>query len=366
MQNKDKIILAHDSFTQFGGAERVVKGLTELYPDSPVYTLATDDAVIEHFPGVKFRTSTMQLCYLIWRKLQFWFPLIPIALRFFRVPKARVILSSSSAYIKGLRKPVGSIHINYCHTPTRFLWSDYIYAEQELPPFLRGLMRLYFKWLRRWDLSASKRIDFFIANSQEVQKRIKKYYGRESEVIYPFVDTEFWQKTGDKENYSLIAGRITPYKGYDTIVKIFNKLGKPLHVVGSGRYLDYLKSIANDNVIFFGRVSDEELRDQYSAAQAFIYPQIEDFGLMPLEASACGTPTIALAKAGSLETVAPGVSGLLLDQFDEESLGSVLANFDGNHFDQNLMREHSQKFSKEVFQQKIKRFVEERVYENHS
>ncbi len=366
MTQKPKVILAHDSFTQFGGAERVINTIHEVYPDSPIYTLASNPKVSRHLGQAKLKTSWLQKLYSYFPHLQFWFVLVPIVLRFFKVEQTDILFSSSSAYIKGLRKPEGSTHINYCHTPTRFLWNDAVYAEGEVTPLLRPIMRLYFWWLRRWDLNAARRVDYFIANSKEVQSRIKKYYQRESALIYPSIDVNFWTPTVTKENYFLIAGRITPYKNYDTIIKIFNELRIPLHVIGEGRYLNYLKSIAKPNVMFYGRVSDEALRDQYSGALAFIYPQIEDFGLMPLEAASCGTPTIALAKAGSLETVVPGVTGELLPDFEVKTLEPILQKLTEHRYDQAAMRSHAQKFSREKFQQEIEQFVNKVSNAHHS
>lgn len=365
MKQSSEVVLAHDSFTQYGGAERVMGAVAELYPDSEIYTLATDPAITKNFPDRVFKTSLVQVFYSIIPKLQWWFPLAPIALRVLKIRPAKVVISSSSAFMKGLRKPKGSLHIDYCHTPTRFLWSDAVYAEGEVPKILRGVMRLYLRWLRRWDIAASKRVDYFVANSKEVQNRIHKYYKRESELIYPFIDVNFWQNSCPRGDYFLMAGRITPYKGYEKIITIFNELNIPLHVVGEGRYLAYLKTIAKDNIKFMGKVSDQELRNQYSGAKAFIYPQVEDFGLMPLEAASCGTPTIALAKAGSLETVVSGVTGELIDEFNFSTVSDIIQHWQGDKYQSSAMREHASKFSKEIFQSKISEFVN-RVKHEHN
>ena len=359
MKTKSEIVLAHDSFTQYGGAERVIEVISEIYPQSEIYTLASDIAITRHLANKNIHNSLLNIFYHIIPKLQWWFPLAPVALRLMKLSPAKVVLSSSSAFMKGLRKPVGSIHIDYCHTPTRFLWSDAVYAEGEVPFYLRLFMRIYLRWLRKWDLAAAKRVDFFVANSLEVQKRIKKYYNRDSKLIYPFIDTHFWVNSKPKQDYFLVAGRITPYKGYEKIISIFNELGVRLHVVGEGRYLSYLKSIAKDNIIFFGRVSDKELRDQYSGAKAFLYPQVEDFGLMPLESASCGTPTIALGEAGSLETVVSGVTGELIQKFDFETVQKIVNGWHQDKYNVEAMRAHAQKFSKEIFQKNITDFVRE-------
>lgn len=365
MKQSSEVVLAHDSFTQYGGAERVIGAVAELYPESEIYTLATDSEITKKFPHTVFVSSIIQVFYSIIPKLQWWFPLAPIALRILKIRPAKVVISSSSAFMKGLRKPKGSIHVDYCHTPTRFLWSDVVYAQGEVPKILRGLMRLYLLWLRRWDIAASKRVDYFVANSKEVQNRIKKYYHRDSELIYPFIDVNFWQNSAPRGGYFLMAGRITPYKGYEKIIAIFNQLNIPLHVVGEGRYLNYLKEIAKPNIVFM-KATDVELRDQYSGAKAFIYPQVEDFGLMPLEAASCGTPTIALAKAGSLETVVPGVTGELIDEFNFDTLSEMINHWQQDKYQIAAMREHSAKFSKEIFQSKISDFVNKVKHGHHS
>lgn len=366
MNSQPKVVLAHDSFTQFGGGERVIKAIHEIYPDSPIYTLATNSKVSAHLDGARIKNSWLQKLYGYFPHLQFWFVWVPVVLRFFKVEQADVLLSSSSAYIKGLRKPAGSIHINYCHTPTRFLWNDVVYAEGEVAPLLRPFMKVYFWWLRKWDLLAAQRVDYFIANSKEVQDRIRTYYQRESKLIYPAIDTQFWHPTKEKSDYFLVAGRITPYKNYETIIEIFNELNLPLHVIGEGRYLDYLKSIAKPNVTFYGRVSDEALRDQYSGALAFIYPQVEDFGLMPLEAASCATPTVALAKAGSLETVVHGQTGELLETIDQATLSESLKKVRNHVYQPEVMQAHAAKFSQDRFKQEISQFVIQTYYAHHS
>lgn len=366
MKSNPEVVLAHDSFTQYGGAERVIGAVAELYPDSEIYTLATDPAITQHFPERLFKPSLIQVFYRILPKLQWWFPLAPIALRVLKIRPAKIIISSSSAFMKGLRKPKGSVHIDYCHTPTRFLWSDAVYAAGEVPKILRGLMRVYLRWLRRWDIAAAKRVDYFIANSKEVQKRIYKYYGRESELIYPYIDVEFWQNSAPRGDYFLMAGRITPYKGYEKIIVIFNELKIPLHVVGEGRYLSYLKTIAKANIKFMGKVTDAELRNQYSGATAFIYPQVEDFGLMPLEAASCGTPTIGLAKAGSLETIIPGVTGELIDEFNFSTVSDIIQHWQPEKYQSGSMRAHAANFSKDIFQDKILEYVKRIKDEHHN
>ncbi len=351
-----KIVIAHDSITQLGGAERVAFELQAMYPDAPFFTIVVDRKYRSVAARLKAIESPLQKLYEFHPKLQHWLILIPWAVERLAIPQADIVLSSSSFFMKGLRKPSGSTHINYCHTPTRFLWIDSEYVKQEVPAIIRPFVKQLLKRLRSWDQRAAQRVDHFIANSREVQKRIKQIYNRDSEVIYPFIDTEFWKPTRAKEDYFLIAGRLQPHKGNDVVVKAFNQLGLPLHVVGVGRQEAYLKSIAKDNITFL-HADDAQLRDEYSGARSYIYPQLEDLGLMPIEAAACGTATIGLARGGSLETILPGVTGELLPEVTVDSIVAAVKQWNSDKYEPSRLKDHSSTFSKANFDTKIKSFV---------
>jgi glycosyltransferase involved in cell wall biosynthesis len=352
------IALAHDSFTQLGGAERIAEAVHELYPAAPIHTLVLDRKLLPQLSGWDIRPTWLQKIYSLYPHFQRLFPLIPVVLATTKAIEADIFISSSSSYAKGFRKRAKTIHINYCHTPTRFLWVDPQHAYNEIASLLKPLARAYFWFLKQWDKHAADQVDYFIANSQEVKKRIQQAYGRTSEIIYPFVDTGFWHSSRDKQGYFLIAGRLQRAKNLEVVIKVFNNLKLPLHVVGSGRHENYLRSIAGPTITFLGRLSDAGLRNEYSGAQALIYPQLEDFGIMPLEAAACGTPTIGLARGGSLETVIPGVTGELLSEVAEASLGVAVQQWDSGKYHTEAMQQHAAKFSKEVFQAKIQEFVD--------
>ncbi len=356
--DSQSMVLAHDAFTQFGGAERVFEAAAEMWPESDIYTLAVDQRMPQLLEGHRIVSSPLQSIYDLHPKLTHLFALIPIVLRFWGPKKGHTLLSFSSSFIKALRKPAQSVHINYCHTPTRFLWVDPEHAYKEIPKPLHFLVNLYFSWMKRWDLRAAQRVDYFIANSQEVQRRIKQFYGRDSELIYPFIDTNFWKPTRPKQNYFLVAGRLQYAKGLATVIEVFNELGWELHVVGTGRFESTLKSMAKGNVRFLGRVSDEVLRDEYSGALGYVYPQFEDFGLMPLEAAGCGTATMALAKGGSLETVKAGITGELLNEVTKEYLNECLRGWDAEHYRQDDLLQHADRFNKQIFQDKLRQFVQ--------
>lgn len=348
-----RIAIVHDSFTQMGGAERVIGVLHEVFPTAPVYTLVLDKRYQNQYKGWDLRATWLQYFYNLVPKLQYWLFLIPLAVSSIEIRDADIVISSSSGFVKNIRKPEKCIHINYCHTPTRFLWIDQDYVKQEVPLFLRPCVRLFLNWMRKWDYKGAQRVTYFIANSKEVQKRVANMYHRTSTVVQAGIDTDFWRPARVKQDYFLVAGRLQAHKKIDWVIEIFNGLNLPLHVVGTGRQKWYLKSIARSNIKFLGHISDERLRDEYSGAKAFIYPQVEDFGLMPLEAAACGTATLALAKAGSLETVIPGLTGQFFMEDDIQKFKQIVLNWRWQEYQLKNLRAHAEKFSTADFKKQI-------------
>lgn len=354
-----KIALAHDSFTQMGGAERVLDALHELFPEAPVFTLVFDPKFKEKYEGWHIRTSSLQTLYLALGKLQNLLPLIPWGVENLDFSGYDIVISSSSTFIKNIRAPKNCVHISYCHTPTRFLWSDPDYVKQEVPAMLRPVIKLLLSRMKKWDYAGAQRVSKFIANSKEVQSRIKQFYNRDSVIFYPPINTDFWKKTAEKKDYFLLAGRLQAHKKNDLIVEVFNDLKIPLHVVGTGRQEEYLKSIAKQNISFLGKVSDEQLRDEYSGALGFIYPQVEDFGLMPLEAAACGTATLAYAKGGALETILEGETGELFETYDKDQIKQKILDWEIAKYQPEVLRAQADKFNKEKFKKKISDFIHE-------
>jgi len=354
-----RIALAHDSFTQLGGAERVVEAMHEMFPDAPIFTLVLDRHLKDKYRDWDIRTSWLQIFYNIIPKLQYLLPFIPLAVLSLNFADFDVVLSSSSGFIKNIHVPKKCIHINYCHTPPRFLWTDPGYVNQEAPAIIRPAVKLCILAMKRWDIRGSRRVNKFVANSKEVQNRIQSVYHRTSTVIYPFVDSNFWRATKAKADYFLLAGRLQAHKKNDLIIEIFNDLEIPLHVVGTGRQENYLRSIAKPNISFLGRVTDEQLRDEYSGALGVIYPQIEDFGLVPLEAAACGTAALAYAKGGALETVVPGETGELFDSYDKEKIRQAILNWNPEKYRADVLRIHAEKFNKDKFKQLLGNYINE-------
>lgn len=350
-------MLAHDSFTQMGGAERVIDVLHGMFPKAVVYTLVIDKRLRNRYQNWEIGPSWLQYFYNLIPKLQYWLFLIPWAVSSINIKDADVVMSSSSGFVKNIKVPKKCIHINYCNTPTRFLWIDKDYVAHEVPFLLRSIVRIFLQWMKSWDLRGAKRVDYFIANSKEVQDRIQRIYNRTSTIIYPPINVDFWRPTVTKQDYFLVAGRLQAHKKIDFVVRCFNELGLPLHVVGIGRQEKYLKFIAKPNIQFFGQVSDEKLRDEYSGALAFVYPQIEDFGLMPLEAAACGTATIGIAKGGNFETITPGVTGKLFDNYDQREIKALILNWNPHDFKTDELRRHAEKFSRQNFVENLTNYI---------
>lgn len=355
-----KIIIVHDSLIQYGGAERVVKGLCEAFPDAPLHVLAKSDSFkgANAFSNTRIYTSPLQRIMRFLPSFKYTLFVMPAIIRTWRLPQCDVVISSSSLLLKGLKLPGGVKHIAYTHTPPRFLWTEPEYIVQEVPSLLRPLVRFFLYWLKKYDFDSAQKPDVLVANSVEVAHRIKRIYNRETFIINAFIDTDFWKPTVPKGDYFLVAGRLVKHKDFDKVITAFNDLQIPLVVAGTGAAESELQKIAGPNIRFTGWVSDENLRDLYSGAKGFMYPQFEDFGLMPLEAAACGTASLALAKGGSLETVISGKTGLLIEDMNPETIKSAVSLWEESTFTQQALLDHSQKFSKTVFTEKIINLVQ--------
>lgn len=359
-----RIALAHEFLNQLGGAERVLKNFLQIWPQAEVRVIFYDrEKTRGEFEGFKKKIGWLNNLPLSKKHPRLFLPLMPWTIESFKFDDFDLVLSDSSSFAKGVIAK-NKLHICYCHTPTRFLWSEAEYLDQQNYPWiLKFLGKLYLPRLKRWDYAAAQRPDFFIANSVNVQKRIQKYYNRDSVVIPPPVDTDVFHPEGKKENYFFVASRLEPYKKIELVIQAFNELGLPLKVAGSGTASGSLRAMARSNIEFLGRISDEELRRRYSEAQAFIFPAEEDAGIMVLEAQACGTPVIAYKAGGVLETMEEGITGEFFGQQSAESLKKTLKDFDPSKYDPQAIRHHAQKFDKKIFQERIRRFVEEKYSE---
>ncbi|NQT66488.1 MAG: glycosyltransferase [Actinobacteria bacterium] len=361
------LAIAHDYLNQYGGAERVIEILHELYPDAPIYTsIYIPEKMPDSFRNMDIRISFMQKLPLIKKQFKYYLLLYPKAFESFNLEGYDIILSSSSAFAKGIIPGKGSCHICYCYTPTRFIWDYYNYVRKEkYLPIVFKLLPIAIKKLKIWDLKIINRINYFIAISDNIKEKIKRYYNRDSEVIYPPVDFNKFKVSDKIEDYFLIVSRLNSYKNIDLAVKTFSKLQINLKIVGEGPFRKELEKIASSCVEFQGKVSDEELVRLYGSCRALIFPGEEDFGIAPLEAQASGRPVIAYAKGGALETIVDGVTGLFFKENTVESMIEAVNNFIKieDTFKQDTIRENALKFDKEIFKKNIDEFIKKRYQE---
>lgn len=360
-----RIALVHDFFTQWGGGERVLKVFSEIWPEAPIFLIAKDDKLVEEFlPGRKVVASFLQNYPGMPKKFKYYLAQMPRAIESFDLSAFDVVLSDSSAFAKGVVTRAPTKHVCYLHTPTRYLTSDkdeYLEnAPIPLPLVGRAIVRRMLAKLEKWDLAASKRPDYLIANSNYIAERTKKYYQRTPDtVLFPPVDTKQFKIADKIGDYWLVLGRNEPYKRTDLAILTANQLGLKLKVVGGGTRLADLKAIAGPTIEFVGRVSDAELSDLYAHAIGLIFPPKEDAGMTPLEAMASGRPVIAYGEGGALESIVAGVTGEFFLKQTVESLVEVLRNFKPAKYDSQKIRNHAMKFDAEIFKKKIRAVVEE-------
>lgn len=361
-----KIALVYDRVNKWGGAERVLLALHEIWPEAPLFTSVCDLQRAPWADTFKVIPTFLQSFPFAKSNHEIYPLLMPMAFENFIFDEYDVVISVTSEAAKGIVTKPGSLHICYCLTPTRYLWSGYEhYFNTNLKRFLG---RFPVAYLRKWDKVAAMRPDEYIAISKTVQNRIENYYHRKSEIIYPPVETEKFSINNQKESienekYFLIVSRLVKYKKIDLVIEAFNKLDWKLKIVGSGKEMGALKDKGKRNVEFLGQLTDEELIGYYQNCQAVIYPQEEDFGLVPLEAQACGKPVIAFSGGGALETVVEGKTGTFFGEQTKEHLLRVLRKFEElgeNYFKQEDCRRQAEKFSKERFKREFKNLVEEK------
>lgn len=355
-----KIAIIHDHLIQDGGAEQVLRVLQTMWPEAPTYTLVFDASTFPDLKEKDVRTSFMQRLPMSLRRYQWYIALMPTATESYDLRGFDVVVSSSSAFSKGILTHPGTIHVCYCHTPTRYLWSDAEQRVQELsaPGFVKALLRPLLSSLRVWDRQAAERVDYFIANSSTVQSRIQKYYNRDSEVIYPPVDVSRFEISHEPKTYFLAGGRLVASKRFDLIVEAANKTGIAVKIFGSGPEEARLRAMAKPNVEFLGRVSAEEQARLYANARAYLHPQLEDFGIAAVESMAAGRPVIAFGEGGATETVIDGVTGEFFTEQSWEELADHLIRFDDTRYIPEHIRAHAQQFSTKAFTNALTRFIE--------
>ena len=359
------VALIHDHLAQDGGAEKVLKALSDIFPDAPIYTLLYEKKNVDkYFKDKHIETSIIQKLPGGVSHYQWYMPFMPMAVEFFDLRKFDLVISDASAFAKGVITSPDTLHICYCHTPTRYLWdytNQYI-NELKYKKYFKKIISLVLNYIRLWDRQAADRVDVYIANSKTVRKRISKYYRRESRVIYPPVEIDkFHISDSIEDKYFLIGGRLAPYKRVDLAIEAFVKTGKKLKIFGDGVDLPRLKNIAGKhrNIEFLGRVDDKEKDELYSRCQAFINPQEEDFGITVIEAMASGRPVIAYNKGGAAETVIDNKTGILFNEQTADCLAEAVNNFDSSKFNPWEIRRHAERFSTENFKREIEKFINE-------
>ncbi len=357
-----KTAIVADWLPTFAGAEHVIAELTTIWPEAPLFTTIANHGELGPLDTADIRTTSLQRWYKLLGTHRPLLPFMPRSLESINLSGYDVIVSSSHAVGKGIVPPSNAVHICYCHTPMRYAWEmeqQYL-SDYRIPNTLRQTVRLTLSKLRRWDLTAAKRVDTFVANSGAVQERIKRIYGRESVVIHPPASSQFFVGDVNAKRSGLVAiGRLVPYKRYDLLIAVANRLQLPLTIAGDGPDSDRLKRMAGPTVRMLGRVADAILPELYRSASALLFPQEEDAGVVPLEAQACGTPIIAYGVGGALDTVVEGKTGLFFPEQTEDSLIAAINKFKTMQFDPNTIREHAKQFHADRFREKMSTVVEE-------
>jgi glycosyltransferase involved in cell wall biosynthesis len=356
-----KLALVHDWLNQIGGAEDVLDTLMKLYPNRPLYTsIYAPELMPPHYKTWDIRTLWIDRMPGIHNHHQPYLPLYPLAWGGLDLSDYDVVLSNKSGFCIGLQHGEKTLHICYCLAPTRYVWQiDSYIAREGIGKPLQMALRPIIAAMRGWDYRAAQRVNHFIAISTEIQERIKTYYGRDSVVIYPPVDTTRFQPSTTVEDYYLIVSRLIPYKRIDLAVQAATRLNLPLKIGGKGRDLERLKAMAGPTVEFLGYVPDEQLPDLMAKCKAFLFPGLEDFGITPVQAQAAGRPVIAFGGGGALDTVIPGKTGELFYEMTVDSLAAVMQNFDANAYDSAAIRIHAKQFDTSLFNQQISAFVEQ-------
>lgn len=362
-----KTAIVHEWLTVPAGSEKVLEEIYRLYP-SPIYTLVKDETPLKEtvFRDAEIITSFIQRLPLARAKYRSYLPLYPLAIEDFDLSEYDVILSSSHAVAKGVMKRADQLHVCYCHTPMRYIWDvyhQYIKSANLTKGVKAFIAKLIMHYLRIWDVSSANRVDYFIANSKFVANRIKKTYGKEAGVIYPPVDVDRFEMSGKKEDYYLTASRMVPYKKIDLIVEAFSEMkDKRLLVIGEGPDYKKVKKLSQKNIELLGYQPFDRLKEYMGKAKAFVFAAYEDFGIMPVEAQAAGTPVIAYGRGGACETVTES-TGLF---FMEQTAGSIIeavGEFEKKEgeFSPEKIRENALRFSKENFIKKYKDFIDNAI-----
>ncbi|MCL4354478.1 glycosyltransferase [Patescibacteria group bacterium] len=356
-----KVALVYDRVNKWGGAERVLLALNKMFPDAPLYTSVYNPKGAKWAKRFKVKHSFLQKFPNARKSHEFYAPLMPLVFETFDFDDYDIVISVSSEAAKGVITSPYTIHICYCLTPTRYLWSGY--NEYFKNSFLKVISKPMVKYLRKWEIAASKRPDIFIAISTEVQNRIADFYNRTSEIIHPplFLASSLFKpekiSNSDKDGFFLVVSRLIPYKKIDLAIKACNELSLPLKIVGIGSQGKSLRKLAGPTVEFLGNLTDEELSFYYKNCKALIFPGIEDFGLVMVEAQAFGKPVIAFKGGGALDIVKNGETGVFFNEQSVASLKKVLKNFDSSRYNSLSCKKNADRFSFDNFKKNLMEII---------
>ena len=351
----------HDNFVQAGGGERVAEELARLVPYADIYsTVYVRDRLSPYLLTRDINATWMQHLPGMRRFYRHYFLLYPFAARSLALGSYSLVLSSCYGFAKMIRKPAGSTHVCYCHTPTRWIWRFDDYAAREnFHPWVKGVLRRMVGALKRQDLEAADSVDVMIANSTVVADRIRRYYGKDAEVIFPPIDCDRFLPISSQGDYYLIVSRLVPYKRVDLAIEACRQLGRRLIIIGGGPDRGRLEHDAGPHVTFLGRASDEVVTHHMAECRAVLFPGEEDFGLIPLEANASGRPCIAFRGGGALDTVVDGVTGVLFPEPSAQSLATAILRSEAIAWDVPTMLRHARRFDRSVFAEKMQRVLRE-------
>jgi len=359
-----RVALVHDWLTGMRGGEKVLEELCGLYPDADIHTLFhMKGSVSQTIERHRVRTSFLQRLPLARTQYRRYLPLFPFAIEQFDLDAYDLVISSSHCAAKGAVTPGRARHICYCHSPMRYAWDQfdaYFGPARVGSVASRWIYRPMLARLARWDASTAGRVGRFVANSAHVAARIGRYYNREATIVYPPVDTVFYQPAAvSPERHFLIVSAFVPYKRIDLAIAACRRAGVGLRIVGDGPDRRRLAHIAGPDVAFLGRLTNEQIRDEYRRAHAVILAGEEDFGIVPVEAQACGRPVVALGLGGAVETVIDGETGVLFPEPAVESLTAALARVSAMSFDSERIRTHAETFSRDRHVHAMQRVIDE-------
>lgn len=367
-----RVAIIQEWLVTVGGSDKVVKAIADIFPNADIYTLVAKKEVCEEL-GInwdKVHTSFIQKMPFGIKKYRSYLPLFPFAVEQFDLRGYDVIISSSHCVAKGVLTKADQLHICYCHSPIRYVWdmyNEYLEETNLTKGFKSWLVRYLLHRIRKWDMLSSFRVDYYISNSNYVAQRIKETYRREATTIHPNIDISHFELCEQKEDFYLASSRLVAYKKIDIIIEAFNRMpDKKLIVIGGGPNLKKYQELAKENVTVMGYQPFNTLKEKMQKAKAFIFAADEDFGMIPIEAEACGTPVIAYGHGGSLETVSKGETGLFFHEQSPESIIKAVEDFESMGkvpFDYKSCRKWAEGFSEERFKKEIKDFVETKYKE---